>query len=105
WVGLTFSATCTGMSAAAPLKLSIWGTASTTLPIAGVLGAGAACTLLNTADFVTVDVAAATTFTTTLAVPGDPALAGFGLYLQVGELDVTAGNLAVSNGVGLVIGG
>ena len=54
WNATTFSATCTGMNAASPIKLSIWGFAATAIPVTGILGAGAGCTLLNTADVIDV---------------------------------------------------
>ncbi|MFK7740606.1 MAG: kelch repeat-containing protein [Planctomycetota bacterium] len=105
WVGVTFGATCTNMSAAAPIKLAVWGLGTAATPITGVLGAGPGCTLLNTAGTIQATVAAATSFTVSLAIPADPALTGFQLNLQAAELDVAPGNLATSNGITLTIGG
>lgn len=105
WVGLTFSATCTDMSAASPIKLSIWGGATPGAPITGVLGAGPGCTLLTTAVLVQVDIASATSATTTFSIPADPSLMGAQISLQAGEVDLGPGNLATSNGLTLTIGG
>jgi hypothetical protein len=105
WIGVTFSATCTNMSAAAPIKLSIWGFGTSSTPITGLLGAGAGCTLLNSADIILADVAASTSFTTSLTFPADPAFTGQAVNLQVGEVDLGPTNLATSNGLTLTIGG
>lgn len=105
WVGVPFSATCIDMSAASPVKLSVWGFTTTALPIAGVLGAGAGCALLNSAELILVSVSATTSFSTSLAIPANPALTGTQLHLQMGELDGALSNLATSNGVTLTIGG
>jgi len=105
WVGVTFSATGTGMSVASPIKLSVWGFNTASTPITGLLGAGVGCTLLNTAELILVDVAAATSFTTTLALPVDPTYTGAQLHLQVGEVDLGPSSLAMSNGLTVTIGG
>ena len=104
WAGLTFRATCTDMSAASPIKLAIWGVGQTAIPIMGILGAGAGCTALNTADAIEVGVDA-TSFAVSLPIPPDPSLAGLQLNLQAGELDAGPGNLATSNGLALTVGG
>ncbi|MGC6486296.1 MAG: kelch repeat-containing protein [Planctomycetota bacterium] len=104
WVGVSFSATCTNMSPASPLKLAIWGLGTSASPIGGVLGAGAGCTLLNTADFLQVGVAA-TSYTASLPLPATPSLTGTTLHLQAAEFDPAPSNLATSNGLTLTIGG
>ena len=105
WNATTFSATCTGMNAASPIKLSIWGFAATAIPVTGILGAGAGCTLLNTADVIDVALSPATSSSSLFAIPADPALAGVEINLQAGEVDLTLDNLALSNGLTLTIGG
>lgn len=105
YVAVPFEATCTGMSVASPIKLSIWGFSTAATPVTGLLGAGAGCSLLNSADVILVDVSASTDFTTTLTVPAGPAFTGAQLNLQVGEVDFGPGNLATSNGLTLTISG
>ena len=104
WQGATWSGTCTGMSAASPIKLTIWGTATSALPLTGILGAGLGCTLLNNAALTEVTVSAATSHTVMFAIPATPSLAGFLLNVQAGELDASIGNLATSNGISLTVG-
>jgi hypothetical protein len=92
------------MSAASPIKLTIWGTATSALPLTGILGAGPGCTLLNNAALTEVTVSAATSHTVMFAIPATPSLAGFLLNVQAGELDASIGNLATSNGISLTVG-
>ncbi|MEZ6037951.1 MAG: hypothetical protein R3F29_10750 [Planctomycetota bacterium] len=105
WTAMTWSGTCTDMSAASPIKLAIWGFATTALPVTGILGAGAGCTLLNTADTIEVGFSASTTHTVSFAIPANPALAGIQLHVQAAEVDLSLLNFALSNGLTLTIGG
>ncbi|MEC8253505.1 MAG: hypothetical protein VX044_09840 [Planctomycetota bacterium] len=105
WVGLTFGATCANLSPAAPVKVAIWGFASASAPITGVLGAGPGCLLLNSADLIQPAVSPTATYSVSLPIPASPTLAGAALQLQVAELDPTPSNLATSNGLSITVGG
>ncbi len=105
WTAATWSGTCTGMSATAPIKLAIWGSATSSLPVTGLFGAGPGCTLLNTADLVDVAFSVSTSHTISFAIPATPTLAGLVLNAQVAELDFSLLGFALSNGLSLTIGG
>ena len=104
WQGATWTGTCTGMSAPAPIKLTIWGTATSALPITGLLGAGAGCTLLNNAALMEVSISTTTSFSVMFAIPASPSLSGMLVHLQTGELDSSISSLATSNGISLTLG-
>jgi hypothetical protein len=105
WTALSWSGTCTGMSVASPLKLAIWGSVTSSLPVTGLLGAGPGCTLLNSAEVIEVAFSATTSHTIAFAIPASPSLAGIQINTQVGELDFALLGLALSNGLSLTIGG
>ena len=109
WAGDVWQANCSTVGSSS-IVLSVWGIGQASVPLATVLPiAGAGCNLLNSADVLAgPSLPIGGQALVQLALPNNPALAGYTLNLQVAEMQFTAtGNwigLFTSNGLSMTIG-
>lgn len=109
WAGDVWTCTCSTLGATS-LALQVWGLSQVTLPLSAVIPvAPASCLLLANADVVAgPSIPSGGVATVQLAIPNNPALAGFNLHVQVAELEFDLGGnwvgLYTSNGLTATIG-